>query len=551
MDHAGSSPFARDAWCVALLALLAFVNAIDAGFVYDDQAFVVTNASVIDGAGIFTEPTPPQRPDLGLYRPLTVSTYWIQNAIHGLAPVWFHAVNVLLHALVSVLVLRVGRQFVAARAAALSAALLFAVHPIHVEAVAWIVGRAELLAAAFALTAILVHGRPTAAHSGRRSCGAAALYALACLSKETALTLPAALFAFDVVFRDGAPWSRIVARQVPHAVACVALYGIRIAVLGHFAPDPTLPDLAHVQETARGALFLGVCGRWLTSLVFPTGASVYYAPARFVEPAAMLMGLIALALVVFVGVVAWRRRSRPLACGLALGIVAALPFLQIVPIGAVFGDRFVYFGSVGFAFVLAALLPLDAAGTAARRVARTFVALAVLVGVTATWLRNPAFHDDLALWKDAIAAAPQEAHPHFQVGQLYFERGQLEYQSADLKGAVFHLTESLRIDPKHEWAGSAHVTLGECAAGKRGDPLQKHVDAFTAADHYRAAIPLLGADPTDALLNLAALHRTQAVDEQEARIAIDAVLRIARDAKSVENARAILAEVDADAAREH
>ncbi|MCC7171284.1 MAG: hypothetical protein IT459_12610 [Planctomycetes bacterium] len=547
MDHVRTPLPPRFAWFVGILALIAFANAVDAGFVYDDTAFVTANQSVIGEAGIFTEPTPPQRADLGLYRPVTVWTYWLQFTLHGLVPSWFHALNVLLHVLVSVLVLRVAHRFGAAPVAALTAGVLFAVHPIHVEAVAWIVGRAELLTAAFALAGVLLFGTPAQPGPMRGASLAAVAYALACLAKETALPLPAALFVLDVVRRDGAPWRRVFFRQIPLTFVCIGVCVTRVAVLGHFVPDPTLPDLAHVQQTARGALILGVCGRWLKSLVWPVDSSIYYNPERFVDAAAQLLGLVAIAIGTFLGVVAWRRRSRPLACGLALSAVAALPFLQLVPIGAVFGDRFVYLGSAGFLIAVAALLPLDSPSSGARRVTRTFVVIAVAGGLIATWLRNPAFRDEVALWQDAQTASPRDAHPHYVLGRLYFDRGQIEYQSSDLKGALFHLSESLRIDAKHPWAGPAHITLGECAAGKRGDPLQKHVDALTAAEHYRAAIPLLGEDPTDALLDLAALHGSDAVDAAEARVALEAVLRIARDERSITLARSILAELDASA----
>lgn len=550
MDHAGTLLPSRFAWFVGILALVAFANAIDAEFVYDDAAFVTANQSVVGDAGIFTEPTPPQRADLGLHRPLTVWTYWLQFELHGLVPAWFHAVNALLHALVSVLVLRVAHRVGAAPIAALAAGALFAVHPIHVEAVAWVVGRAELLAAAFSLGAVLWFGVPSQARPMRAASLAALAYAVACLAKETALPFPAALFLLDVIRRDGAPWRRVFLRQLPLACVCIGICATRIAVLGHFAPDPTLPDLEHVQRTVPGALILGVCGRWLSALVWPTDSSIHYDPARFVTAAAQLQGLVALALGAFLTVVAIRRRSRALASALALTAIAALPFVQIVPIGAVFGDRFVYLSSAGFVIAVACMLPLDSPSARARRVARILVAIAVAWGLAATWLRNPAFRDDVALWRDAVAASPRDAHPHYVLGRLYFDRGQIEYQSSDLKGALFHLSESLRIDPRHSWAGPTHVTLGECAAGKRGDPLQKHVDAFTAAEHYRAAIPLLGDDPTDALLNLAALHGTDAVDEDEARHALEAVLRIARDERSVTLARSVLAELDANAPAE-
>src|SRR2546425_751731 len=189
----------RSSWCivrakrvylaVAASAVIAYLGALWNGFVWDDQVIILGNPLVQIWAGLaaaFANPYWPPFVGGYLYRPLTVFTYVLDWHVGGAA--WFHAVNLLWHAGVSVLVAMLARRW-AGEAAALVAGILFAVHPVHVEAVANVVGRAELMAAAFTLLAVY------AAVEADRPVWSAVCWALGLLSKEVAVVAPALVVA--------------------------------------------------------------------------------------------------------------------------------------------------------------------------------------------------------------------------------------------------------------------------------------------------------------------------------------------------------------------
>src|SRR5262245_5913787 len=186
-----------------LLALLPFLNALRGDFVYDDFPYIVENPQVQQPTArrVLLEPLS-GRDELGLYRPIPVLTYALQARGHGKdAPTWpFHLFNVLCHAGVTLLVWRLALRIGLAGGAAALAAALFPVHPCHVEAVDWIVGRAELLAALFGLGFLLVAGIG-GERGARRTLLAAALLALAGLSKESAFALPGVLIVVELATR--------------------------------------------------------------------------------------------------------------------------------------------------------------------------------------------------------------------------------------------------------------------------------------------------------------------------------------------------------------
>ena len=195
----------RTVTVLTLLAILPYLNALVADFTFDDIFVIRDNPAVthgIDAVGIFASPLPPTN---SVYRPFTVLTYALNEWLTpGYAPT-FHAVNVVLHAAVTVLVFWMGfRLFQSARVAVI-AAVLFALHPIHTEAVTSIVGRAELLAALFGLIALLTAAgidQAVSAHSRWGLEGVAVTsFALALLSKESAVTLLPLILLFRIACR--------------------------------------------------------------------------------------------------------------------------------------------------------------------------------------------------------------------------------------------------------------------------------------------------------------------------------------------------------------
>ncbi len=185
---------------VALLAVLPFVNSFGNNFAFDDGIAIVENPlikSLRNVPTLLTSGYWEPYPRMGkLYRPLVTISYAANYAMGGLRPFGYHLINLLLHLAVSLLVYRLALRLFRQPEGALVAAALFAVHPLHTEAVTGIVGRAELFAAAFFLLAwwwdLEGRGRP------RYIVGSLAAFALALVSKEHAVALPGVLALSDL-----------------------------------------------------------------------------------------------------------------------------------------------------------------------------------------------------------------------------------------------------------------------------------------------------------------------------------------------------------------
>ncbi|MEN8148792.1 MAG: hypothetical protein ABFS86_03150 [Planctomycetota bacterium] len=185
-----------------LVAYAGLLAAPGAEFVYDDVRFVSENDAVRELGNPLVFFTDPETADpgrwQGIYRPLRTLDFAIDWALSGGSPFWFHLRSVLLHALGSVLVLLLLRQWGAGEPAAILGALVFALHPAQAETAAWITSRGDLLCLVFFLGALLLHGR-----GGRGAfAGAVLVLPVALFSKEVAVMFPAAAFLADFFFRD-------------------------------------------------------------------------------------------------------------------------------------------------------------------------------------------------------------------------------------------------------------------------------------------------------------------------------------------------------------
>src|SRR5881394_1395264 len=169
----------RELWLVFVAAILLYLPTVRYGFVQDDRAIVVSNPaahSVPAALRAFDDPYWPRESGAGLYRPVTILSYAVDWTLSGGRPGWLHLMNALWHGMVTVLLVILLARWLPTLGAA-AAGLVFAWHPVHVEAIASLVGRAELLAAVGILGAVL---------AARRGwwIGALLCAALAMLSKE-------------------------------------------------------------------------------------------------------------------------------------------------------------------------------------------------------------------------------------------------------------------------------------------------------------------------------------------------------------------------------
>lgn len=397
-DVGGPRPGGRHAWLsstrvlagvVFVVAALVYLPSTGNGFAYDDEVIIALDSRLHDlslAPRIFVQSYWPN-PDVGLYRPLASLSFAVDWAIAGASPAWFHLMNVLWNAGASVLAFLVLNSLVAAPAA-VAGALIFAVHPVHVEAVANVVGRAEVMAAFFCFAAFLIWLRAPdgAPLTWRRLAAVCLCFALALLSKESAIMVPALLALLDAARGMLAPGTRLIWFR-RHLRAVVALGSVAAAyllvrhmVVGGIGPavlDPLL-DVA----TGPGQRILTALQAWpefLRLLVFPLVLLADYGPpimlpATGLTPAAAAGALIAGSLVIG-GLYALHAGRGRLACALLFLPVALLPVSNlIVPIGVLVAERALYLPSFGLALAVAF-------AAAAVRPGHVTTAAAVVAGV--------------------------------------------------------------------------------------------------------------------------------------------------------------------------
>lgn len=483
---------ARGAALVVFLAAAAFANSLGNGFAYDDGRVVVENPAVTEGAPVeaLTRPWWPGRGEVEgrLYRPVTLAAFAAEWRMGGGGPLLFHAVNVVGHVLVSLGVfLLLLRGLGVGSLAAAAGAGLFAVHPVHVEAVANVVGQAEVLAALFFVLGVILYLRDPG--DGLRSrigrlLGVGLAYALALGSKEMAVTLPAVLVLSEAFARPDRGFLEGLRKEIPlHLLlaAVLAAYGVaRYGVLGELAGD--VPDAA-LRDLATGERLLTALTLWpeyVRLLIFPLELSVDYGPAVLL-PAGGLSTDVVLGGVLVAGLLALavglRSRSPAVALGIAWLAVTILPVSQIFfPAGVLLAERTLYLPSVAVALVTAGVVesarradarapspesPRPVLGSRSSGIALRAVLVAVaaagLLLFTRTVLRNPVWHDSYSVMASLVRDHPESYRAARSVARGFIRTGDLE-QAAD------RYELALRIAPEryelHTEAAGVHGMLG-------------------------------------------------------------------------------------------
>lgn len=478
---------------VALAALLVYVNTLANDFALDDVPIVATNPNVTAPGPALRAWTTPYWPESNrgdrddlLYRPLTIQTYRWQHAIHGPAAWPYHLVNILLHAAVSAGVWRLARRLGAAPGPALIASLLFAVHPIHTDAVSNIVGRAELLAGGFTLLAVLcalsAHQRRISPNSRSpwswwiAAWGAAAA-ALAAKENGVAALALVAFVAAGLWTPPDAARKRITARQVaaallPALVIFAAYLAIRYEVGGHrltvlgqrVAVSNPLRD---VDGVARWLTPPALLGRYVWLTLSPQRLMCDYSlnalpPVTTLADATFWLGLAFLAGCLFLGIRKSPRRPTwwLLLAGWAAGYFLASNSLLLIDV--IFAERLWYSPSIWLSLGLALGLHVGMPRFATyRRLAIALVVAALASYSLRTVVRNPDWTDSATIVARDLASLP----PHRRSAQLCAFLASFRAAGGDWENAAELLREAITIYPDkalyHQALGRVYLALHE------------------------------------------------------------------------------------------
>jgi len=441
---------------IAVLALAASANSIANGYAYDDNYLIVKAARTHSLTGWwrdFGQTYWPREWGGDGYRPLSAIVFRLQWALGRGAPLVFHTLNVVLHVVTSVAVLWLACGILPFAAAGVVAAL-YAVHPVHVEAIANVVGQSELWVALLVVVAsgLYVHGRLAGPISWKRWLVIGSLYLVSCFFKEHAIVLPALLVVAEAtVVKDRLPVLRRLAQiRLPilllTALAVAFLWARSRVVLGGVAGFvPYLPfQIVRFTGTDRVLTAIGVAPEWLRLLLWPARLATEYSP-RYVEIAqgpsvAQLPGLLVLAGTLGLIVVCWRR-SPVTAFGIGWLVLTLLPASNfIVPAGFIVAERTLLLPSVGAMIAVGSVVPWLYARLERRRVAQlaATAAVAVLIGlgIARSDTRNRVWRDNDTLFRQSVLDAPDSYRAHYLLGQYFFERGQHSYGEHHLRRAL-------------------------------------------------------------------------------------------------------------------
>lgn len=436
----------------AVLAVYGFT--LGFGFVFDDHVQIERNPWLRSPEGLRLFLTRPfwgfnREQDLlgsNYYRPAFGAFDSLLAHIYGLNPTAFHAASVALHLAVCLLVALEASRLIRGEGSAitditaLAAGLLFAVHPAHAEAVAWVGGQPDLLAAVFALIAVMAYLKGKDAGREGFWIGPAA-YLLSCLAKETGVATVLVLVAVEATEwrREGSlGWAirRGAKRLAPYGVVLAAYLALRIHALGSFAPRNY-----GVTSSSAGAVAYGgaLLARYLGFLVVPFPAKVlavvqvppllsFAASVGLAAAGAALVGLT---------VTVWRGSGRrEIVLPLAFIFAFLLPVLRADAIGGSnFAERYLYLPSVGLAWLVGLL-----ASRLDRSPARRILAVAGLIAIaglgTAAAMRAANFRDDRTLFAAAVRENPGSEIAHNNLGMALYARGHLKEAEREYREAL-------------------------------------------------------------------------------------------------------------------
>jgi tetratricopeptide (TPR) repeat protein len=511
-----------------LLAGLAFLPSLRNGFVYDDERYVLLNPLLGSWSwenlrAILTQSY------FGNFHPLHHLAIALQHAAFGVEPMGWHAVSLALHALNAALLVRLLLRLGISAAVAWAGAALFAVHPVQAESVAWVSEQKNLLSLLFTLLSLDLY---LTARGGGRLLGSVLAFAAALASKVSAIGLiPVLLFIERFPPATlGPARGRSLLRLLPFVV----LGGLwaNLGILAH-------GEAGFIHAYPGGSLGVAVLSigpvlvAYAKNLLWPSGlAAAYDLPPATEMPAALVAGAwLAIGAALLVAARAGRGRERSVGLGVLWSAAFLLPVLNLVPIGTLMNDRYLYASLCAVGPLAAAALLTALRARARGRAARTFAAGAVGVLLLAlaagAFVRAGVWRNEERLWVDAVSKSPRSAVARYNLGTLRLEQGR-----DDL--AEPHLRAALEADPSlpqpYQNLGFIHFREGKY---------------LLAVREYRAAVRL-GAGSARLWMNLA-LAESAAGHLEEALAALRHASRLRPRSGGVDLALGLLLEARGDA----
>lgn len=411
-----SLPAPLAATVAVIAAVLVYLPALRNGFIWDDP-LVLEQLRAFRSFGDFLV-MPPAIPRF-YYRPLIFVSYLIDRALGGETPFWFHVSVIAFHALNCLLVFRLAeRLFPGDRSTSTAAAVLFAVFPTHVESVAWIAGRSDVIVCTFLLLTVLLFMRREVAWTAWLG---SMTFFLALLSKEMAVAGGLIVPLLDRLSTQRLYWQRYLSLFV----ACIVYFALRQYSGGALVGGGAM-QTAPAQLTLD---ILGALGFYTIRSVAPVGLSAYI-PTVPDATSFVVTGLLLPLATVALLYVAWRQQRWGLAYLMLWFLLMLAPSLTVIvrrSASAPVADRYLYVPSVASSMLAAwAIVHMARRWRLPTTVPLGVIAmLSIVLGIeTATYAR--VWTDNFTFWSDVATKIPQSALAQRQLALGLLDRGQLD-----------------------------------------------------------------------------------------------------------------------------
>ena len=438
---------------VVLLSIAVYVDALRNGFVYDDNFQVLGNhwiKDIVNIPAIFRMGVWGFKGDASnYYRPMMHLVYMLDYHLFGFAPWGFHLINIILHTANCVLVflvterLLMGYQKCGSRSVfsiSFMTAVIFAVHPIHTEAVTWVAGVPELTYAVFYLLSFylyIISLREGGPENKWARFFSVFTFFISLLCKEPAITLPVILLGYDYAVNKCKDRPVVYFRRYLPYMLVVCVYIVaRFLALGGFSPVNVYWKYSGYKYVIN---IFPLFGKYIEKLVLPLNLNAYYVfhPASSMFEARVLLSVLITVSFMVILFTLLKKRSL-LSMGLILIFVTLLPALYIPGLGKnVFTERYLYLSVFGFALLMSLLV----SRISARRPGLSGVLVVCFIGLimlysVGTISRNTVWKDEYTLWSDTVIKSPDGALPHDAFGEELFKKGLIDDAITEYKTAI-------------------------------------------------------------------------------------------------------------------
>jgi len=430
---------------IVLVSVTVFANSMGNRFVYDDLPFIVDNTAIRSLANapsfFISIKSFSQSGNFYIYRPLSTLSYAVDYSIAKLNPSVFHLSSLIWHVVVCIMLYFTAKLMLGEPGTALLATLLFSLHPVQTESVAWVAQRSNLISLFFFLLSIYLWlYKP-----GRRILSVLSLlsFCLALLGKEMAISLPVILILYDVSHRKFRGWKS----YFPFFLASAYYIIIRTIVLGR---------LSGQNEFAGGSIYkaalttANVLMYYVRLLVLPVRLCADY---NFPSAPSLLDARLLISIVLLIALLCWGisllSRRKKEGFFILWFFATLLPVSNLVPMQkVVLAERFLYFPSIGFCILLAMLILR--AGREKKTVLLFLSLLPMIFYASLTINRNRVWKDGLSLWSETVSRMPDNYRAFCNLGTAYTGRGRYDE-------AIESFRESIRLNSSY---AEAYYNMG-------------------------------------------------------------------------------------------